>query len=45
MVTPVAPVTQQQFVLLLTRLAELAIRLHDALVPRDTRFEHVQCHR
>lgn len=45
MVTPVASVAQQQLILLLTGLAKLAIRLHDALVPRDARFEHVQSHR
>lgn len=44
-ITPVATVAQQQLVLGLSRLTELTIRLHDALVPGDARFQHVQCHR
>lgn len=44
-IATVATVAQQQLILRLSRLTELTIRFHDALVPGDARFQHVQCHR
>ena len=44
-VTLVASVAQQQLVLLVAAVAKLAAGLHDRLVPRHRRFQHVEAHR
>jgi len=40
----IAAVAQQELVLLVAAVAELAAGFHDALVPRDRRLQHVEAH-